>query len=75
MSPGTYKIYIVFDWHLDPVANGNKVQLRNKKKMLLRNAYIRNPLFLGLQETSDRYMKSVLWKQHAFEQFFLFWMF
>jgi hypothetical protein len=39
--------------------------------MLLWNAYRRNPLFLGLHESIDRYMKSVLRKQHAFEQFFL----
>ena len=39
--------------------------------MLLWKAYRRNPLFLGLHETIDRYMKSVLRKQHAFEQFFL----
>ena len=49
-----------------------KVQLENKKnkKMLLRNAYRRNPLVLGLHETIDRYMKLVLQKQHAFEQVF-----
>jgi hypothetical protein len=40
--------------------------------MLLWNAYRRNPLFLGLHETINRYTKSVLRKQHAFEQFFLF---
>ncbi len=34
--------------------------------------YRRNPLVLELHETIDRYMKSVLQKQHAFEQFFLF---
>ncbi len=42
------------------------------KKMLLWNAYRRNPLFLGLHETIDPYTKSVLRKQHAFEQFFLY---
>jgi hypothetical protein len=40
--------------------------------MLLWNAYRRNPLFLGLHETINRYTKSVLRKQHAFEQFFLY---
>ncbi len=40
--------------------------------MLLWKAYRRNPLFLGLHETINRYMKSVLQKQHAFEQFFLY---
>jgi len=40
--------------------------------MLLRNEYRRIPLVLGLHETIDRYMKLVLRKQHAFEQFFLF---
>ncbi len=39
--------------------------------MLLWNAYRRNPFFLGLHETINRYTKSVLRKQHAFEQFFL----
>ena len=43
---------------------------KKNKKMLLRNAYRRNPLVLGLHETIDRYMKLVLQKQHAFEQVF-----
>ncbi len=40
--------------------------------MLLWNAYRRNPLFLGLHETINQYMESVLQKQHALEQVFLF---
>jgi hypothetical protein len=37
--------------------------------MLLQNAYRRNPLVLGLHDTIDQYMKLVLQKQYAFEQF------